>query len=48
MPTNELWPENFWDIKKALVVQYIINIFSVLFAKLLISPKLENLFIFAL
>ena len=48
MPTDELYPDNFRDIKKALVVQDPINVFPALLAELLIGPELPALLIFGL
>ena len=45
---NELYQDNFQYVKKALVVQYPINIFPALLAKLLISPELSGLLVFGL
>ena len=48
MPANKLYPDNFKDINKTLMVQDIINLFLALFTILLIDPEFASLFIFAL
>ena len=48
MPTDELYPNNFLDIKKVLMVQNPINIFLALLAKLLIGFEFLDLLIFIL
>ena len=47
MSTNELYPDNFQDVKKALVVQNAINVLPVVFAQLF-YPELLGLFVFLL
>ena len=48
MPADELYPDNFRDVEKALVMQDLINIFPALLAKLLISSELPGLLVFIL
>ena len=48
MPADELRLDDFWDVKKALVVQDPVNVFSALLAKLLISSELLGLLVFGL
>ena len=48
MPTYKLCPDDFWDVKQALVVQNPIDGVPALLAKLLISPELPGLLIFGL
>ena len=45
MPADKLYPNNFQDVKKALVVQNFINVFKALLAELLIGPEVSSLFI---
>ena len=46
MPADEPCPNNFRDVKEALVMQDCVNVFPVLLAKLLISPKFPGLLVF--
>ena len=48
MSAKKLCPDNFWDVKEALVVQNLINIFPPLLAKLLIGSEFANVFVFIL
>ena len=48
MPANKLCPDNFWDIREALVVENPINIILALLAELLTSLELPGLLIFGL
>ena len=48
MPADELCLNNFWDKKKTLVVQNLVNVFSALLAKLMIGFELLDLFVFIL
>ena len=48
MPTYKLYPNDFRDVKEALVVQNPINIVSALLAELLISIELLGLLVFDL
>ena len=48
MPADELCPENFRDIRKAIVMQDPINVFPSLPAKLLIGFELLSLLVFDL
>ena len=47
LPTNELYLDNFWDVKKALVMQHAVNILPVVFAQLFYS-ELPGLLAFLL
>ena len=48
MPTNKLYPDDFRDVREALVVQNPINVVPALLAKLLIGPQLPGLFVLGL
>ena len=48
MPTYKLYPDDFWDVGEALVVQNFIDIVSALLAELLFSPELLGLLVFGL
>ena len=48
MPTNKFYSDDFWDIRKALVVWHAINVFPALLAELLIGSQLPGLLIFSL
>ena len=47
MPTNELYPDNFRDIRETLLVQHTIDVLLVVFYQLFCS-KLASGFIFFL
>ena len=47
MPTNELYLDNFRDVKEALVMQHIVNILPVVFDQLF-RPKFTSVFVFVL
>ena len=46
MPTDELYSDDFQDIREALVMQHAINVLPVL--DQLFCPKLASMFVFAL
>ena len=48
MPADELYPDDFWNIREALVVQDPVNVFLALLAKLLISLEFLSLLVFLL
>ena len=48
MLADELYPDNFRDVKKTLVVQDPMNVFSTLLAELLIGSELLGLLVFGL
>ena len=48
MPTNKLYPDDFRDVGKALVVQNPIDVVPALLAKLLVGLQLSGLLIFIL
>ena len=45
MPANKLCPDNFRDVREALVVQNPINVVSALLAEFLVGPQLPGLFV---
>ena len=45
MPANELYPDNFWDVKKALIVQDSINVIQTCWV---FSSGFPGLFVFIL
>ena len=47
MHTDELCPDDFWDKRKALVVQYAVNVLPVILDQLFRS-KLTSMFVFVL
>ena len=47
MPIDELCPDDFWDVKEALVVQHAVDIMPVVFDQLF-HPKLTSMFVFVL
>ena len=48
MPTDKFCLDNFWNIRKTLVIQNPINIFQALLVKLLIRLQLLGLLVFGL
>ena len=48
MPTNKLCPNDFRDIKEALVMQNLIDVVPALLAELLVGPQLPGLLVFIL
>ena len=48
MPTNKLCPDNFRDVREALVVQNPIDVVPALLAELLVGPQLTDLLVFDL
>ena len=48
MPANKPCPDNFRDVKEALVVQNPIDVVPALLAKLLVGPQLPGLFVLGL
>ena len=48
MLVDELYLNDFWDVKKTLIMQDPINVFFALLAKLLIGFELPGLFVFIL
>ena len=48
VPANELYLDDFQDVKEALVIQYAVNVFPTLLTKLLIGPQLPVLLVFSL
>ena len=48
MPADKLCPDNFREIREALVVQDLIIVFSALLTKLLISPEFMSVCVFVL
>ena len=48
MLTNKLCPDDFWDVREALVVQNPIDVVLALLAKLLVGPQLPDLLVLGL
>ena len=48
MPADELRSDDFQDIREALVVQHVVDVFPTLLAELLIGPQLPSLLVFGL
>ena len=48
MPTNKLCPDDFRDVREALVVQNPINVIPALLAKLLVGFQVPGLLVFIL
>ena len=48
MPTNKLRPDDFRDIREALVVQNPIDVIPALLAELLVGPQFLGLFVLGL
>ena len=48
MPTNKICPDDFRDVREALVVQNLIDVVPVLLAKLLVGPQLSGFLVLGL
>ena len=48
MPISKLYPDDFRNVREALVVQNPINVVPALLAKLLVVPQLPGLLVFIL
>ena len=48
MPTNKLYPDDFRDVREALVVQNSIDVVPALLAELLVGPQLPGLLVLGL
>ena len=48
MPTNKVCPNDFRDVREALVVQNPIDVVPALLAKLLVGPQFSGLFVLSL
>ena len=48
MPTNKLCPDDFRDVREALVVQHAVDVVPALLAELLVGPQLSSLLVLGL